>query len=157
MRNPIRPALNFFVALAATVALAPLVFAPSPAYARGGGGGGGKSNGSSGRGSNGGSNPGSGGGRGSPGAPGGTGGGNKGGTGGHGNTASKGANGQVKNPTEYLVLIQQDDSDDHRSDFLFDARSDGTVDARDKDRAAALAANRENSSRLLRADDMPRP
>ena len=54
-------------------------------------------------------------------------------------------------------MIQQDDSDDHRTDFLIDALDTATVDQRDKDRATALSANREAASKALRADDMPRP
>ena len=41
MRNPFRSVLNLAVAIAATLALAPVVVSPQTAYARGGGGRGG--------------------------------------------------------------------------------------------------------------------
>jgi hypothetical protein len=159
MRNPLRSVANVAVAMLATIALAPFVVTPTSAYARGGGGGGGGRGGRGGnpggRGGSGGGNPG---GRG--GSRGGTGGPNSGGRGG-GKGGSKGnqSAGQAakNNPIEYLLLIQQDDSDDHRTDFLIDALDAATVNQRDKDRAAALNANRDAASKLLRADDMPRP
>ena len=73
------------------------------------------------------------------------------------NGKSQGGSADARNPTEYLLLIQQDDSDDHRADFLVDALDDATVASRDKDRAAAISAVREAQSRSLRDDDMPRP
>jgi hypothetical protein len=153
MRNPFRSVLNVVVAALATVALGPVVFSPTAAFARGGGGGGG------GRGGSGGVPVPSGGGGGGPGGPGGNSGGRGSTSGGKGgNKSGKGsASGQAVKPSEYLLLIQQDDSDDHRADFLVDALDDATIEARDKDRAAALAASRETQSRHLRSDDMPRP
>ena len=135
MRNPFRPVLNLSWAAIAAVVLAPVVFVPAPAYARGGGGGGG-----GGRGSNAG-----GGSRGSANAN------------GKNKNGQNGKNSQVKNAGEYLLVLQQQDALDGRAEFIFQAREDATQDARDKDRAAALAANREKESQQLRADDMPRP
>jgi hypothetical protein len=147
--------VNVLVAAVATIALSPVVISPKTAYARGGGGGGG------GRGGRGG-NPvpsGGGGGRGATGG-GGTGGpGSKGapsgGKGGKGGKVT--ASGKELKPTEYLLQMQMDDSDDHRADFLVDALDNATIEARDKDRASSLAANREAQSRLLRNDDLSRP
>ena len=165
MRNPLRTIANVAVAMLATIALAPFVVAPSSAYARGGGGGGGGRgggggpSGGGGRGGRGGSNPGGRGGS-NPGGRGGAGAGPSGGRGGSKGGAKGGqAAGQAakNNPIEYLLMIQQDDSDDHRTDFLIDALDSATVNQRDKDRAAALSANRDAASKVLRADDMPRP
>jgi hypothetical protein len=145
MRNPLRPVVNLMFAAIATIVLGPVVIAPGPAYARGGGGGGGRG------GNNGvpvpsGSGAGGGGGRGTTS-------GSK-----NGSKSGKGAaSGQNVKPSEYLLQIQQDDSDDHRADFLVDALDDSTVDARDKDRGSSLAANRETQSRNLRADDLTHP
>lgn len=155
MRNPLRSIANVAVALVATVALAPLFLSPTSAFARGGGGGGGRG----GRGGNPGGSGGSPGGRGgTPGGRGGTG-PSSGGRGSKSGSKGNQAAGQAakNNPMEYLLMIQQDDSDDHRADFLVDALDEATVNQRDKDRAAALAANREAASKVLRADDMPKP
>lgn len=157
MRNPFRSIVNVAVA---AIALAPVVFSTTSAFARGGGGGGGGTGAGGGRGGGGGGG-GRGGSRGAPGggAPG-TGGGGRGGgpgTPGGGRGAKATASGKKIIPTEYLILIQQDDADDHRADFLVDALDQATIVQRDKERAAALAANREAQSTTLRADDMPRP
>lgn len=166
MRNPFRSAVNFAVAAIAAIALAPVVFTTTSAFARGGGGGG---RGAPGGGGGGGAPGSGGGGRGAPGTGGGgTGGGGRGGGpgtpggggpgGGAGGRGAKAtASGKKIPPTEYLLLIQQDDCDDHRGDFLVDALDQATIYQRDKERAAALAANREVQSNALRADDMPRP
>ena len=153
MRNPLRSIANVAVAVLATVALAPLVLSPTSAFARGGGGGGG---GRGGRGGSGGGNPGgSPGGRGgTPGGRGGTGPSTGGGRGGKNNNKGSQAAGQAakNNPIEYLLMIQQDDSDDHRTDFLIDALDAAAVNQRDKDRADALESNREAVSKALRAE-----
>jgi hypothetical protein len=152
MRNPFRSAVNVVVAALATIVLGPVVFSPGTAFARGGGGGG----------------RGGGGGSGVPAPSGGTGGGpgGAGAGGGRGSTSGgkggsksgKGAaSGQNVKASEYLLQIQQDDSDDHRADFLVDALDDATINARDKDRALSLVASRESQSKILRADDLTRP
>jgi len=154
MRNPFRSAVNVVVAALATIVLGPVVFSPGTAFARGGGGGGG------GRGGSGGVPvPTGGGGAGPGGAGGGSGGGRGSSSGGKGgNKSGKGsASGQAVKASEYLLLIQQDDSEDHRADFLVDALDDATISARDKDRAVSLVASRESQSRLLRADDLTGP
>ena len=160
MRNPFRSILNLAVAVAATLALTPVIVSPQTAYARGGGGGGrGGGGGGGSRGGSGGGGSGGGGAAGGGAAGGGAkGGAGKGGQGGRGGSGKgMGANGQAKNASEYLLLIQQDDSDDHRADFQFDACDESLVVSRDKNRTLGLAANREAQSRALRSDDMPRP
>ncbi len=169
MRNPFRSIVNVAVAAIAAIVLAPVVFSPTSAFARGGGGGGGGTGAGGGRGGGGGTggggsrggSRGAGGGGGAPGTGGGGRGGGPGTPGGGGGAGGRGAkataSGKKIVPTEYLILIQQDDADDHRADFLVDALDQATIYQRDKDRAAALAANREAQSKTLRADDMPRP
>jgi hypothetical protein len=153
MRNPFRSVVNVAVAALATIVLGPVVFSPGTAFARGGGGGGG------GRGGSGGVPVPTGGGGAGPGGAGGGSGGRGSSSGGKGGSKSgKGsASGQAVKASEYLLLIQQDDSDDHRADFLVDALDDATIGASDKDRAVALVASRESQSKILRADDLTRP
>jgi hypothetical protein len=56
----------------------------------------------------------------------------------------------VKDPVDYLLLIQREYADDTRPDFIFDQRDESLLQEREKERDAAILAERERSARVLR-------